>query len=210
MKYQYFPSCHFTANHNQTAKMIRDYLNQEMSIGMCCLHDHKEYNDDTIGLVVCQNCRQVLESKLEIHSLLEYIDQKNNFVFPDYHGLKVNVQDCWRDRNHPEVHLAMRSLLKKMNIDFVEIANNKEKADYCGTLHYEVTDPVLQEKIKQFHVSKISALPEDLQKEIMQENLKKYQCQYTVVDCNRCLKGIELAGGQGIHILDLLFHQFQG
>lgn len=35
------------------------------------------------------------------------------------------LQDCWRDRNHPEIHQAVRSLLK-MNIEVLEIEKNKE------------------------------------------------------------------------------------
>ena len=40
---------------------------------------------------------------------------------------KMYLQDCWRDRNHPEIHQAVRSLLKKMNIEVLEIEKNKEK-----------------------------------------------------------------------------------
>lgn len=34
---------------------------------------------------------------------------------------KMYLQDCFRDRNHPEVHQAVRSLLKKMNIEVIEM-----------------------------------------------------------------------------------------
>lgn len=49
-------------------------------------------------------------------SLRQFIDEDPSFVFPDYAGIEYVLIDCWRDREHPEIHSAVRSLLNKMNI----------------------------------------------------------------------------------------------
>ena len=38
----------------------------------------------------------------------------------------------------------MRSLLKKMHAEVIEIEHNREKSIFCGNLHYETDDPRLK------------------------------------------------------------------
>ena len=41
----------------------------------------------------------------------------------------------------------------------------------------------------------------------MQEQVHKFDPNYPIIcDCNRCLKGIELGGGKGVHLLDLIMN----
>lgn len=194
----YFPSCNFTIADRETAKSVRDYMSQFMAVKGCCLYDKQEYNHET-GYVVCQACREHLESKLEIKTIYEWILQDSNFQFPDYHQQRMSIVDCWRDRNHPEVHQACRDLMKKMNIQLVEIEESREKSEYCGTLHFK-------SKLRDLEGIKISDLPMEEQIELMKEQVAKYEKDILIVcDCNRCLKGIELGEGNGIHLLKLLF-----
>ena len=66
----------------------------------------------------CQACRETLEAKegnqLLLENLFVWLDRQEDFPWPDYSGLVVNVQDCWRDRKHPEIFQAVRSCLGKM------------------------------------------------------------------------------------------------
>ncbi len=70
-------------------------------------------------------------------NLFVWLDREGIFELPDYSGLTVSIQDCWRDREHPEIHGAVRSLLAKMGVAFEEIPENRERADYCGDLHFQ-------------------------------------------------------------------------
>ena len=113
------------------------------------------------------------------------------------------------DRNHPEVHQAVRSILQKMNVDVVEAKRNKENSVYCGTLHYETENHALLEKLKAYPDAKISELPLELQKELMEDNFEGVDLDMQIiVDCNRCLKGVELAGRKGIHLLNLVMKNY--
>jgi len=203
--YTYFPSCNFTKASMKTAIKVRKYFKERMNVGGCCLHDCKTYNDDDIGIIVCQRCRQELEPKLDIISIWEYLDQDEDFVFPDYHGVKMNIQDCYRDREHPEVHEAMRSILRKINVDYIEIENNRENADFCETLYCVPKSDELKAEVAKYPNTETLNLPEDLKLALMKEHVSQYSQEYIVCDCNRCLKGIQLGGGKGIHLLDLVF-----
>lgn len=57
---------------------------------------------------------------MKTQSMWEYLDALKDFNFPNLNGQKFYVQDCWRDRNHPEIHEAVRSLLKKMHAEVIE------------------------------------------------------------------------------------------
>lgn len=201
----FFPSCNFTKASPQTAKNVRDYFKERTPVAGCCLYDKKEYTDQDVGLVLCQACRGQLESKIQIKTIWEYFDEDPNFVFPNYNHQKMNLQDCFRDKDHPEVHQAVRNILKKMNIDVIEIENNKENSTFCGTLHFHTNNPIILNLMEQYPDTKLSKMPEEIQAQIMQEYVKSYDLDYPVIcDCNRCLKGVNMGGAKGIHLLDLI------
>lgn len=205
MNYTYFPSCNFTKASPQTALKTRNFFKDRMPVAGCCLYDKKVYSDEDIALILCQACRQQLETKIKTKTIWEYFDEDETFEFPNYHHTKMNLQDCFRDKDHPEVHQAVRNILKKMHIEVIEIEDNKEKSTFCGTLHFESKKQEIIELLKQYPNSKISQLPEDIQIKLMQEQVSKYNNDYYVIcDCNRCLKGVTMGGAKGIHLLDLV------
>ena len=196
--YIYYPSCDFATMHLQTAKKVRDYFEKQMPIARCCKIDKREFEKGDIGLYVCQACRKQIENQVKTMSVWEYFDQLDNFDFPDYHGQKMYLQDCFRDRNHPEVHQAVRNLLKKMNIEVIEMKNNKDNSIFCGTLHYES---------KALDDTHLSHYPKDVQEKYMQEYVQQFDNKKIICVCNRCLKGILLGKGNGVHLLELLFNK---
>lgn len=201
----FFPSCNYTKASPQNAKITRDFFKERMNVAGCCLYDKKEYTDQDVGFVLCQACRGQLESKIRVRTIWEYFDEDPNFVFPDYKHQKMNLQDCFRDINHPEVHQAVRNILKKMNIDVIEIENNKEKSTFCGTLHFHTTSPIILDLMSQYPDTKLSKMPEEIQTQIMEEYVKVFDLNYPVIcDCNRCLKGVTMGGANGVHLLDLI------
>lgn len=59
-----------------------------MEIAKCCKIDQREFKEDDIGVYVCQACREQIKDKVQTMSLWEYLDQLDDFEFPDYHGKK--------------------------------------------------------------------------------------------------------------------------
>ena len=142
--YIYYPSCNFSAASPATAKKVKAYFEKQMPVAGCCRVDKREISPADIALYICQACRETLEDKVKTQSMWEYLDALEDFNFPNLNGQKFYVQDCWRDRNHPEIHEAVRSLLKKMHAEVIEIEHNREKSIFCGNLHYETDDPRLK------------------------------------------------------------------
>ena len=142
--YIYYPSCNFSAASPATAKKVKAYFEKQMPVAGCCRVDKREISPADIALYICQACRETLEDKVKTQSMWEYLDALKDFNFPNLNGQKFYVQDCWRDRNYPEIHEAVRSLLKKMHAEAIEIEHNREKSIFCGNLHYETDDPRLK------------------------------------------------------------------
>ncbi len=202
--YTYFPSCNLTIASPASSKKMREYLQDKMNIAGCCRFDTRTYDEDAIGLTVCQACRSQLEDKVKIETLWQYIAQDPDFVFPDYHGLCVHVQDCYRDKEHPEVASIIRQLLHKMHVTVVECDG---LSDFCGTLHYEPQSESLRKQLASYPDTEVSKLPQELQIACMQEHVAHFSDLPIVCDCNRCVKGITLGGGKAIHLMDLLWSE---
>ena len=86
--------------------------------------------------------------------------------------------------------------------------NLKEAAIMAAKI-LAVSDAKLLEKLKAYPDVKISELPLELQKELMEDNFEGVDLDMQIiVDCNRCLKGVELAGRKGIHLLNLVMKNY--
>lgn len=205
----YFPSCNFSAASPETAKKIRDYLAQTMDVAGCCRVDESAYKDGAHAVYFCQACREMIEAKMgqrmTNENLLVYLDHDESFVVPNHAGLTVTVQDCYRDRSHPEIFDAVRSLLTKMNVTVVEMQENREHSGFCGNLHFEPKKAENFAIVQKYGDTPIwQYAPED-EAALMREQAEKLPCELAVCYCNRCVKGIRTGGGKAVHILDLLF-----
>ena len=117
---------------------------------------------------------------------------------------RVNLQDCWRDRAHSEIHGAVRSLLRKMRVEVVELERNREKADFCGSLHAEPKSPVLRAQVAAQGGKPIWEMPAALETAIMREQAEKITERLAVTYCNRCTQGLRTGGAEAVHLLELL------
>lgn len=175
-----------------------------MPVAGCCRVDKREISPADIALYICQACRETLEDKVKTQSMWEYLDALKDFNFPNLNGQKFYVQDCWRDRNHPEIHEAVRSLLKKMHAEVIEIEHNREKSIFCGNLHYETDDP----RLKNYPNTPLYKLPEDLQTSLMQHYAAQFDPKIPVLCyCNRCYECLRMGGATAIHLLDIAFSE---
>ena len=205
---RYFPSCNFTKASPDTAKKIRDYLSEQMPVAGCCIYDKTVFTPDDRAVYFCQACRERLQDRVTMLSLWEYLDERDDFPLPDYGGVEMNLQDCWRDRNEPQIHKAVRSLLRKMNIRVVEIDEREERSLYCGDLHFE---PQKTENIRLMAENadkRIYEMDDETQHELMREQVEKFSCEWIICDCNSCKRGILKGGGKAVHLLELVMGDF--
>lgn len=198
----YQPSCSFTAMDPASAKHFLEYTRaKEIKTRACCKFDKNVLGEEDTALYFCQACREQMESQgFHTESLWQYIDQDENFIFPQYSGEEYVILDCWRDREHPEIHKAVRSLLEKMNIRYIELPHNRENSDFCGTLHFETE--LYRNEVPSFdHVSHFG---KEMERKLMEEKVSQLGGRPVITYCARCYKGILAGGGHPVHLMTLL------
>lgn len=163
-------------------------------------------------MVVCNNCAAILgESSQagEIKFVWEIIDQDPDFVFPDYHGAQMTIQDCWLAVEKRHVQENIRSLLRKMNIQYVELEENFDKTRFCGTNLLtpcsEGNAKLAQQRYVETGAGMFTPCSPEQQREKMREHCSQITTDQVICYCTACLAGINMGGKQGIHLLDLVF-----
>lgn len=146
---------------------------------------------------------------MEPENLFVWLDRESVLALPDYSGLAVSLQDCWRDREHPEIHAAVRSLLGKLGVEVREIAENRRQADYCGNLHFRPERPEAAALVEARPDTPLYQFPEEEQKLIFAEQLEKHGGLPALCYCNRCRLGIETAGGSAVHLMELVMGTYE-
>ena len=173
----------------------------------CCRVDKTPYPAGDTALYFCQACRETLEAKennqLLLENLFVWLDKQADFPWPDYRGLTVNVQDCWRDRGHPEIFQAVRSCLGKLGVTVVEMEENRENSVFCGNLHFEPKKPENVALVASRPGVPLYEYTQEEQAQLFAEQVEKYTAPLTVTYCNRCTLGVRTGGGKAVHLMEL-------
>ena len=234
----YIAGCVFTVKYPELSDAIQQYVasRADMQIVRCCVPGWKteiyeekmpqgplaekwralpqshEFTPEDEIWSLCPNCMNISEEWRRVkgvHSLWELIDSDEHFPFPDLSGMRVTIQDCWRMRDRTATHDAVRSLLSKMNVEYLEIPMNREKADFCGKTLYRpqvARNPQLaplhykEQAGDYFHEH-----TEEEQIQIMKEHCRQYATDTVVCYCHYCLEGLLSGGVKGLHLAQLLF-----
>lgn len=212
MSVVYFPSCKLTAQYKESAVLAREYVSRTFGVKPvgCCRPGHKKLTGEDTALVWCNNCANIIEenSEAQIKFLWEVIDEDETFVFPDYKGRKMTVQDCWLAADRPQVHRAVRSLMKKMNIDVVELPENGENTRFCGDL-LGTCKPDNARLVPGRYVEKGSgmflALSDEKKKIWIDDYCRRIPTEEVVCYCLSCEKALKSGGKEAKHIFELLF-----
>lgn len=195
MKKTYFnPGCALSIYKPGMENKILKFLNE--SYGdvelhkMCCQHN-PQLESGSLIINVCAGCDRRFRSLYEgisTISIWEIIDGLDEFNYPDYKGLKVSVQDACPVREKPQVHQAVRNLLKKMNIDIVETELCGTRSICCGDNFYP-------------------SLPVDTIHRKMKERADSMPCDNVCVYCVSCIKSMHIGGKNPRHLMDLLMDE---
>lgn len=213
MSFYYFPSCTVSEVYPNASRKAGQYIKEKYEIDPigCCRPNYAALTPEDTAIVLCNNCAAILEENTEasILFLWQIIDRDPDFRFPDYHGEKMTIQDCWTAFEKREVQETVRSLLKKMNITVVEQKENFEATRFCGA---KLLAPCSESNAKLAHqryAVKYSHLFTPMEPEAQAEYLKKHcagiETDKTVCYCATCTKGICMGGKRGSYLLELLF-----
>lgn len=186
--------------------------NNEARVGWENLPTSADFKKGDIVYSICHNCTNILDEQhegLKPISLWELIDQDPDFVFPDYAGMKVTIQDCWRSKDREAEQNAVRHLLERMNITYVETKENRMYTEFCGSTLFR-EQPEKNARFAPKHYvdgakGKFMPHTQEEQIKIMKEYCQQYTTKTVVCYCHYCLEGLLQGGVNGRHIAQLLF-----
>lgn len=206
----YIVSCKINAAFPEQDKKLAEYLKKRWHIeAVGCCREAEQLSLTDTAVVVCHTCASIMEesSKAEkVEYAWELIDRDESFVFPDYEGEAITLQDCYMSKERTAVQEAVRSLLRKMNIKVVELPHNREQADFCGLRTQEPLKANMELAPKHFCAEgAFNPLPVDARKAYLQEYVAQYTTARAVTYCGACRGAMKQGGANVVHLLELLF-----
>jgi len=211
----YYPSCKLMAGFPATAQAASDYMEQcqGASIGKCCRDEETKASSDEVAVFNCNTCGIFLNEWSDADSVLsiyELLDQDKSYSFPDHYGKRMAVQDCWRSIDRPELQQAIRSLLTKMGIEIVELAESGKDSTFCGEFLMMPMPPYyLEYAPRRFGKDLPDWVFQEVEPEERAAKMKAHAAAIPVDDvvcnCMGCVLGINTGGKHAVHILELVF-----
>ncbi|MDY5423211.1 4Fe-4S binding protein [Hornefia butyriciproducens] len=186
------PGCALSLYKPDVPQLMLNLLNKHFGNvkfhNTCCRHDPKLESGSTI-INNCAGCDRRFRSLYEGINTISYweiIDSIPGLELPDHSGLTVSIHDSCGYRHKPQVHEAIRSLLRKMNINIVEAEYSGTESVCCGDNFYGyVPNTEVQERIRM--------------------RAEQFPCQDVVVYCIGCVRAMIEGGKTPRYLPDLLF-----
>ena len=210
----FFPSCKIRAHYPYASARLRELLEEKYDVKTigCCKIDHGRTTAEDTAVVICNNCGAIVEESGNAGVpvfVWELIDRMDDFEFPDYHGERMALQDCWRAYDRRSVQDAIRSIMRKMNIDIEELPENYEKTRFCGAdLMEPCTDVEKRFAPKRYDTEgghMYVPMERDEQDAALRAHCEGIESERVVCYCLACLDGINRGGKKAVHLLDLIF-----
>lgn len=191
IKTYFNPGCALSLYKPDIEKRVLDFLSLNYKKTalhkICCKHD-PALDAGSLIINVCAGCDKRfgnLYQGISTLSLWETLDSLETFPFPDYNGLTMTLHDPCPVRKKPQIHKAVRNLLKKMNITIMETEFHGTQSMCCGDSYYP-------------------KLPVESIQQKMRERADSMPCKEVVVYCVSCIKSIYIGGKTPRHLIDLL------
>ena len=137
------------------------------------------------------------------------IIQDERFEYPNFHGERVTIQDCWRSKENSSEQDAVRKILERCNFEIVELKENRANTKFCGYSLYQ-PQPSRNSKLapKRFRDNAVGLFqphtPEE-KKSLMEKYCEQIETEKVIAYCHYCVRGLNLGGKIGIHLAQILF-----
>lgn len=188
------PGCALSTHNPEAGEKILEILKEKFGDvkmhNRCCRHNPNLPEGATIinNCAGCDRRFRSLYEGIQTISLWEVLDHIDGLVLPNYQGVKVSVHDSCSYRPKPQVHSAVRSLLRKMGVEIVESEYHGTSSICCGDNFY----PSLSiEEVNKLQKKRASQMP----------------CNDVVVYCISCIKSMTIGGKCPHHMVDMVLGQ---
>lgn len=169
-------------------ELLRSGLGDVEMHEVCCRHEPRLAPGATIinNCAGCDRRFRSLYAGVRTVSCWEALDGIEGLALPDYAGLTASVHDSCGYRHRPQVHRAVRSLLRKMNVAIVEARFSGADSVCCGdNLYGLVPDAEVERRIRL--------------------RCEQMPCRDVVVTCIGCVRAMAAGGRTPRYLPDLLF-----
>ena len=215
MSFIYYPGCKYTNRAPENSKKLTEYLHErfDMKITGCCSTYYRSLSSKDTAVYVCPTCCAILQEsapQAEIMSVWELLNEDDKFPWPNYEGKEVTIQDCWRTHDNRPMQDAIRSILRRMNFQTVEIQEAYDKANFCGISLLKLQSPRYERLAPKRFIEdagdKFIPCTEEDQIRQMKAHCLQYQTDTVVCYCTGCLEGLQIGGAHGVHLMDLVIN----
>lgn len=175
-------------NETKIFEMLKKHFNSDLKLhNICCHHDPRLPAGSTIinNCAGCDRRFRSLYDGINTISLWEVLASIDDLKLPDYTGLTMSIHDSCSYRPKPQVHAAVRSLLKKMNITIIECENHGTKSICCGDNFY-------------------GRIPLEMVHEFQKKRAAEMPCDEVVVYCVSCIKAMTIGNKVARYLPDLI------
>lgn len=216
----FMPSCNNSLVYSRSLEKLMRYLISRGivdSITGCCKPNRPNYvpvpkNAEIV--CICNTCTAIAEESIPgstVTNALLYILDDPTFKYPDYGGEQITVQDCWRARGRGELHEGIRELLRKMNLEPVELEENRDASRFCGLSTFEELPPIVSELAPCRFGHPGEGMFTQCSREEMLQQMREHAALITTPRvasyCFSCDQGLELGGADSVSVLNLLFDE---
>lgn len=188
------PGCAMSLYRPESVQKILNLLNETFGPvklhSICCHHDPQLAHGSTIinNCAGCDRRFRSLYEGIQTISLWEILDSIDSLPLPVHTGLTVSVHDSCSYRPKPQVHEAVRSILRKMDIKIVDSQYSGTKSICCGDNFYP-----------QLPIEKVT--------ELQKKRAAQMPCQDVAVYCVSCIKSMAIGGKTPHHMVDLILNE---
>lgn len=221
MSRKFFPGCKVKARYPEASAWLAEQVLErgyaDELVG-CCRVDHQKLTPDDTAVCICNNCMAMIDEAADngaLENIWVLIDDDADFPLPDYTGRRMGIQDCGRAYDRTDVQDAVRSLMRKMGIEVVELADVREKSRFCGASLLKGVPKQEATFAPKRYVEDAAKRgiyvphePDEIQR-LLEEHCAAIEPDEVCCYCFACDMGLEAGGKDGVNILELVSGMFR-
>ena len=209
----YFPSCNYSRYSPTNSRKIQNYLSSRhnLKITSCCSLEYQQLTAENTAVFVCPTCAAILREsapQADLISIWQFLLKDENFLWPDYHGEVMSVQDCWRSCQDVNLHNAVRKIMQKCRINSVEIEENRQQSRFCGITLLKPPSPRYHKLAPKYFIENAKDIftpcDEAEQTQRMLNHCRQFKTEKVICYCTGCLEGLQKGGKNAVHLMDII------
>ncbi len=221
MTRKFFPGCKVKARYPEASEWLADQVlarGYADEIAGCCRTDHQALASDDTAVCICNSCMAMIDEDADngaMENVWVLIDNDPGFPLPSYEGRRMAVQDCGRAYDRADVQDAVRSLMRKMGIEAVELPDAREESRFCGQSFLKAVPKQDAGFAPRRYVEDaarrgiFTPLGPDAMQARLEEHAAAIPTDEVCCYCSACDVGLEAGGKDAVNMIELVSGMFR-